>query len=101
MEKLNKETQKVMTEGEQLKSLVASDGWAIVRRILNQQIIDIGDIFQLTDKDNLKEEIGARQIAIEVLRNVINEVEGRAQQHQNNSEFFRRLSEDTYIHREE
>lgn len=98
MEKLTVETQHVLSEGEHLANLVKSDGWAVARRKLLERIIAIGDIFQLTDKENLKEELGARQIAIEILRDFLRDVEGSANQYKNNAEFFRQIQEDNYLH---
>lgn len=96
--KTDKDTGKVLSEGEELMNLVKGRGWSIVKKRLTDEIVSLGDIFSLTNKENLAIELGARQMATEILLKWLKRVEGDAFTYENqNSAAFRQIREETYI----
>lgn len=99
MSELSSETKKVMTEGEQLALMVRGDAWAIAKRMLNQKLLELGNILSITaeEKERVVAELGARQMAIETVIKWVNELEGVASQHENNREAYKKIVDDSHI----
>ena len=97
MEKLTPETQKILRDGEHLRSLIKSDGWGIVRKKFSEKVLALGNILDIKDLENVQIEIGARQMAIEILINIIREIEADAVQYADNKAFFQALQDESYI----
>jgi len=96
--KPDQETGKILSEGEELANLVKGIGWSIVKKRLTEEIVSLGDIFTLNNKENLAIELGARQMATEILLNWMKKVEGDAFTYDNqNSAAFRQIKQETYI----
>jgi hypothetical protein len=98
---INQDTAKMLSEGDELELLVIGRAWAIVRQRLTDKILDISDIFSLDNQDinKLAMELGARQIASEILWNWLRDIEGDAIRNKTNKELFREYKKDDLIKR--
>ena len=68
MADLTPEEQKISRDEQELNNLINSDGWAIVRRKLEERMDDVASIFSLDTKEKVShEEVGGRQIALELI----------------------------------
>lgn len=83
---LDIDTQKILIEGGQLKTLVGSEGWSVARDFLMQQIIDLQSIRNITATDPTEViiDIKARTVAIDIILEWLRQVEGTARQHEGN-----------------
>lgn len=101
--KIDKETHKVLKEGDLLQELVKSDGWKIVQKRFTDMVIELGDVFSIKDAEPEAafRQLAARQIAIELVMNWMKDIEGRARQHAANSEAYGKLRREAYIVRDE
>lgn len=95
---IDTETQKVLSEGDQLKYLTEQSGWGIVKRKLMDKIMDLGSVLGLdsTDPHKLAIEIAARQLATKILIDWFGEIEGKVDQHKANVDILNSLK-DEYI----
>lgn len=97
----DKQTLAVITEGEKLQSMTNGDGWKIAKRILTNKLMDAGSILGLSatnkTKDSLIQEIGARQLAVEIVYSWIEEVEGRVAQHKSHGDIFKDIKNEEII----
>lgn len=94
MKRLDKETQDVLNEGKALKELLDSDGWQILERRLNEVLVDIQSVMSIDTEAALKNQdllaqIGGRQIAVQIITNIIAGVKGDAEQYDNHTQVFR------------
>lgn len=96
--KLDKETQKVFTTGEKLKSLTENSGWAIAREKLVQKAADLLNMKDITEIEPLKlvSTIGIRQETAKALLAWLREIEGDVEQHKSNIDTFAEIK-DEYI----
>ncbi len=97
--KLDKDTQKVLSEGEQIANLVQSDGWRLVRMRLFNKITDLNSVLGITGKTNeeILRELGVRQEAVKTLFDWLREIEGTAAGHQTNAELFKKDMQENYL----
>lgn len=97
---LDKETQKIFDQGDKLKSLVESSGWAIARDMLMKKIgqqLNIADIgTQSANPIDVVLIIGIRQETAKTLLSWLHEIEGTVEQHKANIESFAEVP-DSYI----
>ena len=86
MEKLDKETYQLAKEQEKYKQLVDSDGWAEARKLLLDKLAEMTSVMNIetTNPEEILVEIGARQLARNVMLEWIQEVEGTAAQYKAN-----------------
>lgn len=83
---LDIDTQKILIEGSQLKSLVGNEGWPVARAMLEAKIIDLQSIRNITATDAAEViiDIKARTAAIDIILEWLRQVEGTARQHEGN-----------------
>ena len=100
--KLDKETKEMMTDQEKIKRLTEHDGWPLVRNLILKkagELINISDINVANPSGgNLVAEIGMRQLASARLLEVINDIQGTAEQFDMNSALTEQV-ENTFIMR--
>lgn len=97
--KPDRETQKVLSDQEKIKLLTEHDGWGIVRKKLLDKLMDMGSILNIQDlsPDKITVEVAGRQLAFQVLKEWLDEVEGTAQQFKNNSELYKEVKDDYLV----
>ncbi|MCK9370772.1 hypothetical protein M0R04_12755 [Candidatus Dojkabacteria bacterium] len=97
---INAETQKIITEGEELKQMVNSEGWRIARQKLGAKVASLSDILLIEDVDpnKLMLQLAANQQAIKILITWLKEIEGEVIKVEEIKASFRQISEDHYIH---
>lgn len=83
---LDPETSQVMSDGEKIANLVASDGWGLVRQMLMEEIAQVNSITDIveTDPQKIIMEVGVRQQLAKILLDWVRKVEGQAEQFKNN-----------------
>ncbi len=96
---LNKDTQKVLREGEQIANLVKSDGWRLVRAKLFNKITDLNSVLGIAGKTNeeIVRELGVRQETVKALFEWLREIEGTAEGHITDEALFKKTMEDNYL----
>ena len=99
--KLDKDTQKVFAEGQEIVDMVKSPGWGQAKHFLIESALSIGNIMTIKGDDPSKVmiQLAARQMAVETLFNWIRDIEGTAAQHLSNSEEFLKLQREEYVMR--
>lgn len=83
----DRETNKVLTEQEKIKSLVDSEGWGVVKSKLLARLTDAMDIGNIDDSspEKLLTDIRARKIAVGMVWDWLKmDVEGTAEQYVEN-----------------
>lgn len=88
----DRDTQEVLTDGEELSQMAQSRGWGIARGMLVEKILDLQNIHNVDEAsasiDNVVIDIKSRKAAVAVLYAWLKEVEGRVEQHTNNKEMM-------------
>lgn len=86
MDKLDPETIENQMEGQDIADLVGHPGWGRVKSLFEAKLMDLQSVLNIDAKDTegVIIDIAARKSAIEILREWMNEVEGRAEQHESN-----------------
>lgn len=83
---MDEETKNVFSRGERLRHLVNSEGWADVEDILNQQLADLQNVFNVTG--NTPEEafydIKARRVAADYIKKIFDGIRHGVEQHEDN-----------------
>lgn len=86
-DKIDKETQIVLSEGLKVHEFVSSDGWRFVKEKFTEKIMDLQSIRNLDKTKSamlMQREIVVRELVVDTLMDIIKEIEGRASQHQGN-----------------
>lgn len=101
---LDKDTQKIDSEGKALEGLIQHEGWALAKaklisRVANLLSIDQVDIMNTTP-DMIIAAITAKKTASTILLDWIKEVEGTANQHKGNAELIEQTVSDFVIREE-
>lgn len=93
------EDDKVFLEGERFENFVKSSDWNWIKDRFTQKIMDLQSIKNLegSKPEEIMSDIKARNTAIDILLEIISDVEGRAEQHQNNK-LPKITSEEIYVH---
>jgi hypothetical protein len=91
------ETRIVYDEGEHISSLVSSEGWKLAKRALSSRILEIGNILSISKTENAVQELGARQIAIQLVLDWLRDIEGAANQHKSNKDIYADLQREEYV----
>ena len=75
---MDREDEKILREKTDIVQTVNSPGWKHIRKMFANELIDLTNILDLTDKnpDNLVKEVGARQLAANMLHGFLRRVEG-------------------------
>ena len=83
---MDQETQNVLSEQDKLKDLVGHQGWAIVRRIFADKILNLQDAFQIEERTAtaMLQDLRARKKAAQIIFSVLQEIEGSATQSEDN-----------------
>ena len=86
------ETNKIMNEGKLVAGFVESSVWQLIRKDLTAKIEDVGSVFGLDNMspDKLVVEVGARQLAVQMVKEWIAEVEGKAEQYNVNVQMLQK-----------
>lgn len=81
MNKMDKETQEILSEGKQLLSLVNTDGWEMAKNKLVNKIADLQNAFNIEDRtpEEMVIDLKARKIASMILFDWVRDIEGTAQ----------------------
>ena len=91
MEKLDKETGKILTEGQELKELVSQPGWQVAKRKLFEQLAELDSIASLDfsqSKEDLANEIKNRESVRRIIMSWVATIDGEAQSHDYQSEIL-------------
>ena len=88
MKRQDPETKRIQDTGKLLADLTKSDGWQTVRKYLLESITDLSSLMgiQTSDPVELVKEIGARQLATEIILGWLKRVESLAVQFENNQQ---------------
>lgn len=84
--KIDKDTEKVLQEGEMVANFVESDGWRWARDRFLELVKENESVLGIKMGKNWQDvvvELGARQLAVQIVTEWIAQVEGRASQHKN------------------
>lgn len=97
---LDKETQKVMSQGQKIADFVNSDSWQLIRKKLYDKLITIDSIMEIPSNmsnEQRLQEIGIRAGAVSLILDWIKEIEGTAAQHKNNVEAFSEIRKESIV----
>lgn len=97
-DKTDNETQKILSENEELRLLSKGRGWAIIRQRLIDKIIFLSDILELNESDitKLSFRLAVNKEVITILLQWLREVEG-AKNDLNVQQMLNEEKRETYI----
>lgn len=97
---LDKETKKIFSDGEKLKSMTESEGWSIAKQLLLKKVAEQLNLSNITniDPNNIVQIIGIRQETAKALMEWLREIEGNVEQHTSNSGAFSEVNDEFIIH---
>jgi len=83
---MDNETKKIISEQDMLRELVGHQGWQVARRIIADKILNLQDAFAIEDKTAtaMLNDLRVRKKAAQILFDFLKEIEGTAQQSQDN-----------------
>lgn len=93
---LDKETKKVLSDGEKLQNLVNGEGWGVVKAQLLAKISAVDSVSNIDltrSADELVKDMMARAGAISIVLEWLKEIEGQAAQIQNNKQLLAKTEE--------
>ncbi len=87
---MDQETQKIYSEGETISDYTKSKGWSIVKEKLTNKILDLESVrnINLGSPQEIPIQVTARIVAGDILKELINEIEGIGDQHSANLELM-------------
>lgn len=92
MLEVDKDTQKQLTDGEELQRMTESRGWGIARQKLVEMILDLQNIHNLDEGnasiDNVVVDIKSRKAAVAIMHAWLKDIEGSVEQHKNNKDLM-------------
>lgn len=96
---MDSETERILIEQKTIKDLTGHQAWPIVRKKFTDKILELQNAFDIDAKDpqTMFVDLQARKIASTLLFDFLREVEGTADQADENN----KLSEKSYVVREE
>lgn len=98
--KLDRETRELLTEQEKIKLLTQHEGWGIVKKMLMEKVAGLLNISDMNPKEplggSLIAEIGIRQGAATKIIEILNDVQGTADQFDANESLTQQV-ENSYI----
>ncbi len=99
--RLDKDTAKILSDQEKIENTVNSDGWKLIKKIFIQSLngLDSMHSFPSTGMsfEAIGREVAARQAAIDLVLNIINQVEGLAEDSKSNRELFKDMKEESLV----
>lgn len=101
--KLDKQTQKIFSQGEQLKSMTESSGWSIAKEMLLKRAANLLNLADISDLNpsTIVQVIGIRQETAKNLLQWIKEVEGTVEQHNGNVSSYFEIKDEYIINVDE
>lgn len=80
------DTQKVLTEGEQIRNLTREGGWGLAKQRLTNKLLDLQSINNIdtTKTDDVILDIKVRKNVVAIVLEWVKEIEGIAAQHDGN-----------------
>ena len=88
---MDKETKKILSEGEQIQQMTETQGWQIVKERIFKRLADAGSILGIESKDPEKMmlELSAKQMAVQIVIDWLREdVDGEVEKHKNYNEIL-------------
>lgn len=95
---LDAETQKQLTDGEEVRNLLGSKGWGVIKPKLDARILDLQNIHNLDDDkpETLSIQLAARKLAVDLIfgwlkgdvYGMVEQAEGNAPPVENTDEGF-------------
>lgn len=98
---IDKETAKLLSDDEEISAMTKSLGWGLVREKIFMKIMELNDITTITEIDpqRLMIVIAAKQEAVKILFEWLNEIEGIAKtSKQLRDQFIQKQKEDFIMH---
>lgn len=85
----NQETKEITnlnSEAHQVYEMTQSDGWQVARRMIEDKMMDLQSILNIaTDSpESVVIELKARAMAIDTLKDLLRDIQGTAERHQDN-----------------
>lgn len=98
MKTLDKETQKIFSQGEALKDMTESKGWQVAKELLLKKAANLLNMADISDlnPNTIVQIIGIRQETAKNLIEWLKEIEGTVDQHKGNIETYSEIT-DEYI----
>ena len=98
--KVDKETQKLLSEQEHVKNLTEQEGWGIVKGNLIKYVAALHNISSLnsTDPQAMFNQVASRQLAAGILLEWLKDVEGTAAQFDANKELADQVKGSYIVH---
>lgn len=101
--KLDKETEKIFTRGEQLRFMTQGQGWVIAKEMLLKRAANLLNMADITDlrPETIIQLIGIRQETAKNLMLWLKDIEGTVEQHTANSTAFTDVKDEYIINLQE
>jgi len=98
---LDKDTKKVIDDGQKMTDFVENDGWKLVKKKLFDKLITFDSISSVPKDKKSMEEIGKeavlREAVVEIIIQWIQEIEGKVSQHKNNRKVIEEIRKESII----
>jgi hypothetical protein len=87
---VDKDTDKQLTDGEELQRMTESKGWGLARQKLVDKILDLQNIHNVDEAsiDNVVVDIKSRKAAVAIMYAWLADVEGSVEQHKANRDLM-------------
>jgi cell division inhibitor SulA len=97
--KTDEETQKVLSDGEELVNMTASRGWSIASKLIGDKILDLQNIANIDDDEAEKAVVAikARKMAAGLLFEFLKEITGMVEGHAAAKEAATNAQDDGFI----
>lgn len=101
MQELDKETQKILNDGQKIENFVESDDWKLIKKKLYSKLITFDSISGIVDDKKSMEEIGKeaiqRDAVVDIILKWIQEIESEAAGSKIKRESFESIRNDSII----
>jgi len=96
---LDKETQKMLSDGEKIADFVNSSAWKLVKDKLVNRLITLDSISSMPtmDKDEFYVQAKIREGVVSIITEWIRDIEGDAEKHKSNKQAFSSMREEVII----
>ena len=97
--KNDKETTKVLTDAEKIKNVTDSEAWKLMMHMLNDILASNDSLTDIIgeDKDKMFQEIAARQLAIKMVKDWVDDISGVVNTYKSYREIIYREDEEGLI----
>lgn len=97
--KADKDTKKVIEDGEALKAMAESQGWGIAKRKLFLKVNDLVSILGIkaTNANEVMEEVASKQLASKILLDWVQEIEGDVAQYKGHKQTLEQIQDESFI----